>query len=312
MRYSNKKIVIIGAGPAALSLAASLELAKLHYTVLEKNAFVGGQLPLIHNELDDFVAGTYANGIDFAKKFIGFYEKYNLNIEFESAVTSIDMSLKTIDYIQNGLKKTLLYDILVVATGSRCKKAEKSLTKGLEKTVYYRISNNLDDFVDKSVAVVGSGDNATIAALKLAEIGKKVLLINRNDRLISRPDLISDVYNHPKIAILNSCELKKINKNSTFLSIECANKKTEAKLFLGIDAIVFKIGYLPNTEIVSDELELDDRGYIKTSNKYKTSIEGVFAIGDVVSGAYKRISIVMGHGTDLGNYFLKEYLIEEE
>ncbi len=311
MRYSDKKIVIIGAGPAALSLAASLEFANLPYTILEKKAFVGGQLPLIHNELDDFIVGTYSDGKDFVGRVMEFYEKYNLKVEFESRVEGIDNLSKTIYYTKKGEKKTLKYDILVVATGSRCKKAEKSLTKGYEKDIYYRISHNLDDFVDKKVAVIGGGDNATIAALKLAETAEKILLINKNKSLVSRPDLITDVNNHPKITTFNKCEPDKINGDSSITSIECTDKSTGTKLKFDIDKIVFKIGYLPNTEIVSGILNLDEKGYVITHKRYQTSEKDIFAIGDIVSGAYKRIAIVMGHGTELGNYFLKEYLIEE-
>jgi len=310
LRYSNEKIVIVGAGPAAISLAASLQLGGLNYTILEKNSIPGGQLPLIHNELDDFVIGVHKDGKEFAEKLIQFNEKYKLKIEFDCTVQKIDVLKKIIYFINDGKQKSIDYDIAVIATGSRCKKPKKSLIDTFEKDIYYRISYSLPDFVNKKVAVIGGGDNATIAALRLADVAEEVVLINKNEELISRPDLVMGALSHPKIKVFNNFLLDKLKGGTCLNQIEAISGSSGERLIFDIDKAVFKIGYLPNTEFVSDSLELDERGYIKVYKKYETSVKDVFAIGDIVSGAYKRISIVIGHGTDLGNYFLKDYMIE--
>jgi len=302
--------VIIGAGPAGMSLASSLQLAGLDYVILEKKDEVGGQLPLIHNDLDDFVVGVYKDGLDFAQKVIDFNNKYRLNVEFGCTIESIDSTKKKIHCLQEGVEKVYVYDILVIATGSRHRLAEKSLINGYEKDVYYRISHKLNEFVDKKILVVGGGDNATIAALKLSEIGRKVILVNKNDEMISRPDLVSDVYDDPKIVVYNNSELVHLSGEELLKKVEIIINVTAVKQLIDIDKIVFKIGYLPNSGFVDKMIDLDDKAYIVTVGKYQTNIEGVFAIGDIVSGAYKRIAIAMGHGTELGNYFLKEYLVK--
>ena len=302
--------MIIGAGPAGMSLAASLHLAGLDYVILERKDGVGGQLPLIHNDLDDFVVGVYRDGLDFVQKLIDFNNKYLLNIEFGCVVKSVDSSKKKIYFIQNDIEKIHAYDILVIATGSRHRLAEKRLIAGFEKDVYYRISHKLNEFDDKNILVVGGGDNATIAALKLSERGRKIILINKNEEMISRPDLVSEVYSNPKIVVYNNSELLHLSGEGLLEGVEIINNNTGIKQKLDIDKIVFKIGYLPNSGFVDERIDLDDKAYIKTKGKYQTNIEDAFAIGDIVSGAYKRIAIAMGHGTELGNYFLKEYLVK--
>ncbi len=301
--------MIVGAGPAGMSLASSLQLAGLDYVILEKKDEVGGQLPLIHNDLDDFVVGVYRDGVDFVQKVIDFNNKYRLNVEFGCSVESIDSKNKEIYYIQNGIEKVFSYGILVIATGSKHRLAEKSLIAGFEKDIYYRISRKLNEFVDKKILVVGGGDNATIAALKLSEIGRKVILVNKNDEMVSRPDLVSEVYSNPKIVVYNNSELLHLSGKELLEKVEIINNDSGVKQIIDIDKIVFKIGYLPNSDFLNKMIDLDDKAYILTEGKYQTNIEDVFAIGDIVSGAYKRIAIAMGHGTELGNYFLKDYLV---
>ncbi len=308
MSYQKKNIIIIGFGPAAISMSATLSMANIDHFILEKNNKPGGQLPEIHNELEDFVTGLYKNGLELYEKVNDFVEKYQLPVKYNCEVININPIKKTIRYLQNSIAKEITYDYVIIATGSRFKIDPKSKNTGFDKDIYYRISYNLEDFKNKKVAVIGSGDNATIAALRLSEYTSDIYLVNKSDKWKSRKDLVEEVLNHPEIIVLNYKILTKLNGDDSLSSIEIKDLNTNEKQIIEVDKVVFKIGYLPNSEFISSGIELDEKGYIRVSHKYKTSAENVFAIGDIVSSAYKRISIALGHGTELGSYFLKELL----
>lgn len=308
MPYKNKKILIIGSGPAALSLSATLNLASINHTILESKDKPGGILPEIENELDDFIVGTYNNGIDFVKKINEFVDSYNIKIRYNCTVNKIDISDKKVFFVQDNSTLFLNYDILVIASGSRFKIAEEFNISKLKRDIYYRISYCLDDFNNKTVAVIGGGDNATIAALRLTKHAYKVYLINKNSIWNSRKDLIDDIYKNPKLQVIKNNDLVELNGKNKLKSIEIIDGKSKENQIINIDKIVFKIGYIPNSEFLDSKIKLDHKGYIITKEKFKTNIKDVFAIGDIVSNSYKRISIALGHGTELGNIFLNEYL----
>ena len=308
MPYSKKNIIIIGAGPAAISMSATLQMANINHLILEKSNRPGGQLPEIHNELDDFIAGMNKNGHVLAQKVKNFIEKYHLPVKYNCKVNGIDTLNKTISYVHNNEMNDIEYDFAVIATGSRFKVEPLSINTGFDKDIYYRISYNLDDFLHKTVAVIGSGDNATIAALRLTDYASKIYLVNKSGNWKSRKDLVEGVLEHNKITVLNHKKIINLMGKDFLKAIELKDLKTGKSETVNIDKIVFKIGYLPNSDFISSGINLDQKGYIRIGKKYKTSADNVFAIGDIVSSAYKRISIAMGHGTDLGNYFLKKLL----
>jgi thioredoxin reductase len=308
MSYQKKNIILIGSGPASLSMSATMSMANIEHIVLEKEGKPGGMLPEIHNELDDFVTGLYKNGLELTEKIEDFVQKYQLPIKYNSKVININTDKKTISYLYKGILKEINYDYAVIATGSRFNIDNKSIDTEFDKDIYYRISYKLKDFINKKVAVIGSGDNATIAALRLTEYASGIYLVNKSENWKSRKDLVEEVLNHPEILVLNHKTLTGLNGDSSLRSIEIKDIITDDKDIIEIDKVVFKIGYLPNSDFISGGIELDEKGYIKISGRYETSAKNVFAIGDIVSSAYKRISIAMGHGTELGNYFLKELL----
>lgn len=308
MSYKNKKILIIGSGPAALSLSATLNLASIDHTILDKNDRPGGILPEIQNELDDFIIGVYENGVDFVKKIDEFVKKYKININYNCTVTKIETNNKKVFYTQDNRTLSLKYDILVIASGSRFKIAEEFNDSKFPEDIYYRISYCLDNFKNKKVAVIGGGDNATIAALRLTDYASKVYLINKNTTWNSRKDLIEDIYKNPNLQVIDNSDLVKLNGINGLESIEIFDRNVFERQIINVNKIVFKIGYLPNSEFLDSSIKLDEKGYVITNEKFNTNVKDVFAIGDIVSNAYKRISIALGHGTELGNIFLDEYL----
>lgn len=308
MGYLNQKIIIIGAGPAGISLAATLKMANINCIILDKNSNIGGALPEIHNELEDLPIGIFKDGIDLTKSLSQFIDNYKIDIKYNCEVYQIDTKEQNLLCTINNSTITYDFDVLIIANGVRFNFDMRFTNTKFKYDIYNRISPCIDDFNNKIVAVIGSGDNATIAALRLADNAKKVYIINRTNTWKSRLDLVDQIRNHDKIIVIENSDLSELNGSSFLESMQIVNIKTLSKTHIKIDKIVFKIGYLPSSEFLPDSISLDENGYIITTDKHKTSVDNIFAIGDITSETYKRIAIAMGQGTELGNYFLKEYL----
>ncbi len=306
--YKDKKIIIIGAGPAGLSVSSVLMMAGVKHKILEARKSSGGIVGDIQNELDDFIIGTYSDGKELKKKIDEFTQKYRPPIAYGCKVTTIDNANKIVKFTQDNKQRTIDFDLLIIATGLRFNIDHRFENATFKKDIYYRISYCLDDFVDKTVAVVGGGDNATIAAIRLSPIAKKVYLINKNNFWKSRKDLIYQIENNDNIYILKNSILNNIIGDKNIDKISITDNITNEVFDKAIDKIVFKTGYLPNTEIAKNTLKLDKKGYIITKNNFQTSSPDIYAVGDIASGVLKRIAVATGQGVELGNYLINEVL----
>ncbi len=306
--YKDKKIIIIGAGPAGLSVSSVLMMAGVRHKILEAQKSSGGIVGDIQNELDDFIIGTYSDGKELKKKIDEFTQKHRPPIEYNCKVTKIDSTNKIVEFTQDNKHRTLDFDLLIIATGVRFNIDKRFKDATFKEDIYYRISYCLDDFANKTVAVIGGGDNATIAAIRLSPIAEKVYLINKNDFWKSRKDLIYKIENTDNIHILKNSILNNIIGGKNIDKISITDNITNQVFDKKIDKIVFKTGYLPNTEIVKNTLKLDKKGYIITGNNFETSTTDIYAVGDIASDTLKRIAVAMGKGVELGNYLINDLL----
>ncbi len=306
--YNHRNIIIIGAGPAGLSLSSVLMMSGISHHILEKKQTAGGIVSTVQNEFDDFVIGAYSNGLDMQDKIDEFVEKYNPPIDYGCDVINIDKVRKVVIYRQNKIVKEIDYDILILATGVRFNIDARFENSPFRDDIYYRISYRLEEFVNKEVAVIGGGDNATIAAIRLSSIASKVHLINRNSYWKSRKDLIFKINSNVKINILTNTVLKDIKGDKNINSVMLFKKHSKKTENIACDKVVFKIGYVPNTEFVQKTLKLDEKGYIITKYGFETNEPNIYAIGDAVSGTLKRIAVSLGQGVELGNYLVYNIL----
>lgn len=310
MPYKNKKIVIIGGGVAGISFAATLMLADLDYIILDKNNSAGGIIPLIHNDPADFVVGFYPDGKSLARAIEDFVRHYGMKIHYGHTVKSIDTDAKYIRYdAGDGAVNRMDYDILVIASGSSFRIDRRWENAPFRSHIYYRISPHLDDFTGKRVLVIGSGDNAVIAAIRLAEKDAGVIIANKGDTWKARVDLLDQMNGEKRIKVFEHSVLEDIKGDAIISQAVLKDVKTGALMNVEVDKVVIKTGYVPNTDFVPASISKDEKGYLIVSKDFATNIKDIFAIGDVISGAYKRIAIAMGHGTHLGNFFLKHYLV---
>ena len=170
-------------------------------------------------------------------------------------------------------------------------------------------------FKGKHVAVVGGGNTAAEEALYLAQMCEKVTLIHRRDELRADKTLQGRVFKHPKIEILWDhavVEVQGTSQPKTVTGLEVENLKTGAKSLVAVEGLFVAIGHDPATALFAGKLEIDRDGYIVTApDSTRTSVEGVFAAGDVQDKIYRQAVTAAGTGC-MAALEAERYLAERE
>ena len=289
------RVLIIGSGPAGFTAAIYTSRANLS-PVLYEGIEPGGQLTTT-TEIENFPG--YPQGItgtammeDLRKQALRFGADVRRGI-----ITNIDLSERpfkvTVDH-----EHQIEADAVIVATGASAKYL------GLESEAKYRgmgvsACATCDGFFyrKQDVAVVGGGDTACEEATYLASICKKVYLIVRKDYLRASKAMQERVFNTPNIEVLFEHNTKEVLGDEDGVTGVRVVSNSGQERVLDIMGFFLAIGHHPNVEVFKGQLELDEQGYIKVQpGTSKTSVEGVFAAGDVKDQHYRQAITAAGSG----------------
>jgi len=298
--------IIIGSGPAGLTAAIYAGRAELKTLVIAGVKY-GGQLmdTTIIENYPGFPEGI--NGPELIERMIAQAQKFNAQIIFEDA---LKVELK--DKIKKvyTLEKEYWAKTVILALGANPRKLnvtgeEKLWGKGVSACAV--CDGAL--FKNKQVAVVGGGDSAMEEASFLTNFASKVYLIHRRDSFRAAALMQKKVLNNPKIEILYNSEIQEVIGIDKVEALKIINNQNQTSQILKVDGLFLAIGHIPNTQIFQGQLELDSDGYIIVKNDVETSIEGVFASGDIKDKAYKQIVTAVSGGAIaalMANKYLKE------
>lgn len=289
------KTVILGSGPAGYTAAIYLSRTDLH-PVLFEGLQPGGQLTtttLIENY------PGFADGID-ANQLMGQMRQQALNLGADirtGIVTKVDLSSRPFRLtIEEGAEVEA--ESLIVATGATARYL------GLSSETKYRgmgvsACATCDGFFyrKRDVAVVGGGDTACEEAAYLASLCRQVYMIVRKPFLRASQAMQQRVFETPNIEVLfeyNTAEVLGDEAGVTGLRL----RKTDgSERTLDVAGLFLAIGHHPNTELFEGQLALDDEGYIRVeAGTSRTSVEGVFAAGDVMNPRYRQAIAAAGTG----------------
>jgi thioredoxin reductase (NADPH) len=290
--------IIIGGGPAGISCALELTYCKINCLLVEKNRELGGQLLGIR-EVANFAAGYFKDGTVLARNMTRLAENMKLNLLLEHAVERIEISQGTKVILINGEK--YLAKSIVIATGVRLKMLELPGLSLVADDVLYRDQSAPEQFSNMRVAIIGGGDNALDKALELAQTAGQVFLVNRSNRWRCRLDLLQAARQNARIEILENVAVESLSGVGRLRSACLIDKSTGRIRNLSVDKLFIKIGYAPNTEALRGQIALDSDGYIQANSFGETSVPGVFAAGDVVSGVVPRIATACGTGSTVAS-----------
>ena len=290
------KCLIIGTGPAgytAAIYAARADLKPVVYTGL----MMGGQLTMT-TDVDNFPGYPKGvQGVDMMEDMRAQAERFGTDIRF-GVITAVDFSKRPLTVTtDDGVM--IEAETIIISTGATAK------WLGIDSEARYNghgvsACATCDGFFYKgmNVAVVGGGDTAAEEATYLANLCKKVYLIVRRDELRASKAMQHRIFNTPNIEVLWNHVTEEIIGDDKFVTgVRVKNIQTGELNTIDVDGFFVAIGHKPNTEMFVGQLDLDELGYIKTvPGTTLTSVEGVFAAGDVQDHIYRQAITAAGTG----------------
>lgn len=288
-------IVVIGAGPAGLAAAIYGKRAGRNILVLDTSSISGGQI-LNTYEIDNYPGMPGVSGEGLAEAMKVHCEK--LDVEFaRGRVTSIIDKGDTKELITK--KATFETKAVVIATGASNKKlgcpGEEELS-GMG--VSYCATCDGAFFKDKVVAVVGGGDVALEDAIYLARFCQKVYLIHRRDEFRGAAVLQEQVKSTDKIQIILDSTVEEILGQDKVEAISVKNKNTDAIQQIDLDGVFIAVGNVPNTGAIEGLPAQDKAGYIIADETCGTSIDGIYAAGDVRTKQLRQVITATADGAN--------------
>jgi len=278
-------VIIIGSGPAGLTAAIYTSRMKLK-TLVATGVTWGGQL-MLTKEVENFPG--FKDGIlgpDLMENMLRQAEKFGAEILFED-VSEVDFS--TNPFKVKAGDNTYEGRSVIVATGASPKwldlESEKRLTG---RGVSVCATCDAAFFKDKITVVVGGGDTAIQDAMELSRYASQVFVVHRRDQLRASRILQERASKNPKIKFIWNSTVQEIIGQDKVEGVKLRRTDTGAESTLRCDAVFLAIGHEPNTQIFRGKLELDEKGYIVVKDETRTSVEGVFAAGDVQDYRYKQ------------------------
>ncbi len=272
-------VIIVGGGPAGLAAGMYAKRAALNAVLIEKGVF-GGQVA-ITKSVENYPGFPEIGGFELSEKFLEHAKSYDLEIlEKEVVATEPGIKYHTVRLADG----TVLHShAVIMAAGGTAKKLEApGEHENFGKGVSYCATCDGFFFRGKTVAVVGGGDTALEDALYLAKITEKVYLIHRRDEFRGSRILQQRVFAEPKIDILFNAVVSKINADAGGVTgISLASTVSKETWDIDTDGVFIFVGFSPNNQLVPAGVKLSGTGYVLTDEKCKTSIDGIYAVGDL-------------------------------
>jgi len=291
-----RRVVIVGSGPAGLTAGIYTARAGLEPLVLE-GIQPGGQLTTT-NDVENFPGFPEGiNGPELMDKMREQARRFGATIEFKS-VTKVDFSSRPFSMEVDG-EETVESETVIISTGAS---AQYLGLESEQKLIGHGVSAcaTCDGFFfkDKELAVVGGGDTAMEEALHLTHFATKVTVIHRRDELRASRIMAERAGDNKKIEFTWDSVVDEVltetGKEVTGLRLK--NVKTGDTDTLRVDGLFMGIGHKPNTGVFNRQVELDEDGYILLKEFTRTSVDGVFACGDVVDKRYRQAVTAAGTG----------------
>jgi thioredoxin reductase (NADPH) len=289
-----RDVVVVGGGVAGVNCALECFDIQLDTVLVEASAALGGQLPEILHSVRNVATGRFADGQALQRALRESAEILGDRVRLSHPVTAADMEGRAVE-VDGG---RLSGRALVVATGTRRQFLEAAPDGAFGGDITYQLEPLLDSFAGRDVvAVIGGGDSGTLDALELARRGSSVKLIHRSPELNARPDILRQIRDQPRIEDLPGWQLEAAHGAERLESIVLVRPSNGERREVAVQGLVVKIARTPNTQLFAGQLELDRSGAVVVDRELRTSRAGVFAVGDVVAGAYARVAAALGHGS---------------
>lgn len=293
-------VVILGGGPAGFSAAIYAARGAVSTAIVDVN-MLGGQ-PSNYLELENYPGFQLVGGYDLMEKFEEHADKFGVKKFPMQEIEKVDLAQKKI--------YTKEYEFsaksIIIATGAQPQKlgvlGEKEF---VGRGVSYCAVCDGAFYKDKAVAVVGGGNSAIEEAIYLTKFAKKVYVIHRRDKLRADKIIQERAFKNQKIEFIWNSIVLEIQGENTVKLILLKDTQTDKTSKLDVDGIFPYIGISPNTELFSGQLNQDKYGFIITDTTMATSVDGVYAIGDVRNTPLRQVVTAASDGAIGATYALR-------
>lgn len=295
-------VIIAGAGPAGLNTAIMCATRNLKVLLLERDK-IGGLLASVYpNKIIPNYPG-FPNGIvaiELVRNWTQHLRSSGVTLKEEDVLNiSRDLTVTTD-------KNEYRSKAIVIATGTRPRQLGVTNEERFKNKGVYYFPVHPEDFLGKKVLIVGGGDTAIDAALELLNLADEITLIHRREAFRAFDDNVEKARKSGAVEFIMRGELVAIKGRRW---VEKAVIKQDAKkLEKRVDAIVISVGLVPNSEAFKNlGLKTDESSFILTDSAQRTSVEGVFAAGDITHSGLRLITVAASHGA-VASHYLYSYV----
>lgn len=285
-------VVIIGGGPAGLTAAVYCMRKGVDTAVIVNH--IGGQVAET-SSIENYMGYRYVNGVELVEKFREQVQQFSIGYDEGNAVETIE---------DGPVKKVMLKDgrivkgkTLIIASGKSWRKlgvpGEQRLTG---KGVAYCTICDAPLFAGKKVIVVGGGNSGVEAAVDLASVAREVVVVQILDKLTADRILQDKLSSFSNVSYIFSSSVKEILGEENVKSVIIENTDSHDTSEVITDGVFVEIGLDPNSSFAKGVVEMNKYGEIVVDCACRTSVDGIFAAGDVTTVPFKQIIIAGGEG----------------
>lgn len=287
-------VIIIGAGPAGLSAALWCDDLRLDTLVLEEKEEIGGQLLSVYNRIENYLGVVAENGRELRDVFAKQVERCEFDLWTNVEIESVDLNAKRVK-LRSG--EDLRSIFLIIATGVRRRKLGVEGEDKLKgRGVIESGQKDIDSVAGKDVCIVGGGDAAAENALILAEVCPTVTVVYRGKTLRARREFVEQLKSNHRITAFTEAVLLRIIGDEKVEGVEIKREGALKPMQIAVQSVLIRIGVEPNVDFFRGQIRIDEYGYIAVTNNCETSMENVFAIGDVANPVAPTIASATGMG----------------
>lgn len=295
-------VVILGGGPAGFSAGIYTARGNVSTAILDVSV-LGGQ-PSNYLELENYPAFMKIGGFELMEKFEEHADMFGVQKFPMQEIEVIDL----VSYPKIIRTKEVEFRAksVIIATGAKpMKLGVKGEEEFIGRGVSYCVVCDGAFYKDKVVAVVGGGNSAVEEAIYLTKFASKVYIIHRRDELRADKIIQDRATKNEKIEFVLNSVVCEIQGQDLVNNLILKNTKTDEMFNLAVDGVFPYIGITPNVENISGQITQDKAGFIITDETMKTSIDGVFAIGDVRKTPLRQVITAASDGAIAGVYAVK-------